>query len=124
MNTKLLLKPLALVVVSVLVAGVFRIGWLAAFIPAAKSGVMALKILGWLSAPVITAVGNTTGVWLGERLLTLRTTDFLRILVWPLVGCSLGAAALSWVGPMWVGIGTFVGGAASVVLREVKLLRA
>jgi hypothetical protein len=57
MNTKLLLKPLALVMVSVLVAGVFHVGWLAAFIPAAKSGVMALKILGWMSAPVVTALG-------------------------------------------------------------------
>ena len=123
MNTKLLLKQLAVVAVSILVAGVFHIGWLAAFIPAAKSGVMALKILGWLSAPVVTAVGYAAGLWIGERLLTPRTTDFLRILVWPLVGCSLGAAALSWVGPMWAGIGTVVGGAASVVLREVKLLR-
>jgi hypothetical protein len=124
MSTKLLLKPLALVVVSVLVAGVFHIGWLAAFIPAAKSGVLALKILGWLAAPVITAVGYAAGLWIGERLLTPRTTGFLRILVWPLVGCSLGAAALSWVGPMWAGIGTVVGGAASVVLREVRLIHS
>ena len=123
MNTKLLLKPLALVAVSILVAGVFHIGWLAAFIPAAKSGVIALKILGWLSAPVVTAVGYAAGLWMGERLLTTRTIDFPRILVWPLVGCSLGAAALCWIGPMWAGIGTVVGGAASVVLREVKLLR-
>jgi hypothetical protein len=40
LNTKLMLKPLALVAVSVLVAGVFHIGWLAAFIPAAKSDVI------------------------------------------------------------------------------------
>ena len=108
MNTKLLLKPLAVVAASILMAGVFHIGWLAAFIPAAKSGVMALKILGWLSAPVVTAVGYTAGLWMGERRLTQRTTDFLRILVWPLVGCSLGATALCWIGPMWAGIGIVV----------------
>jgi hypothetical protein len=123
MNTKLM-KPLGLVAVSILVAGVFHIGWLVAFIPAAKSGVMALKILGWIAAPVVTALGYATGLRMGERLLTTRKTDFLQIFVWPLVGCTLGAVALSWVGPMLVGIGTCIGGAASVVLREVKLLRA
>ena len=56
MNMKLLLKSLTLVVVSILVAGVFHIGWPVSFIPAAKSGVIALKILGWLLAPVVTAV--------------------------------------------------------------------
>jgi hypothetical protein len=124
MKSKLLLKPLGLVAVSILVAGVFHIGWLAAFIPAAKSGVMALKILGWIAAPVVTALGYATGLWLGERLMTQRKTDFLRIFVWPLVGCTLGAIALSWIGPMLVGIGTCIGGAVSIVLREVKLLGA
>ena len=124
MSTKLLLKSLAVVAVSILGAAIFHVGWLAAFIPAAKSGVIALKIVGWLSAPVVTAVGYAAGLWMGERLLTTRTTDFLRILVWPLVGCSLGAAAWCWVGPMFVGIGTVVGGAAGVVLWEVKLMHS
>ena len=124
MNTKLLLKSLAVVAVSILAAGVFHIGWLAAFIPAAKSEVMALQTLGWMLAPAITAVGYAAGLWMGERLLTTRTTAFLHILVWPLVGCSLGAAALCWIGPMWAGIGTVIGGAASVVLREVKLIHS
>ncbi len=119
---KPLLKPLALVAVSILVAGVFHIGWLAAFIPAAKSGVMVLKILGWMAAPVVTALGYAVGLWIGQRRLTTRESDFLRILVWPLVGCTLGAVALCWFGPMWIGIGTCIGGVASVVLREVKLL--
>ena len=124
MKTRPLLKPLALVAVSILMAFAFHVGWLAAFIPAAKSGVFVLKILGWMLAPFVTALGYATGLRLGERVLTTRNTDFLRIFVWPLVGCTLGATALSWVGPMWVGIGTFIGGATSVVLREVKLLIA
>ena len=81
-----------------------------------------MKILGWLSAPVITGLGYATGLSMGERWLTTRKTDFLRVFVWPLVGCTLGAVALCWIGPMWIGIGTFVGGAASVVLREGLLL--
>ena len=72
------------------------------------------------SAPVVTALSDAAGLWMGERLLTSRNTDFLRIFVWPLVGCSLGATALSRVGPMRVGIGMFVGGTASIVLRELK----
>lgn len=119
---KSLLKLLALASVSILVAGVFHVGWLAAFIPAAKSGVIFLKILGWISAPVVTALGYAVGLRIGEWLLTQRKTVFLRIYLWPLIGCSLGAVVLSWLGPMWIGIGTFVGGAAAVVLREVKLL--
>ncbi len=121
---KPLLKPLALVSVSILVAGVFHIGWLAAFIPAAKSGVMLLKIFGWISAPIVTTLGYAVGLFVGERLLNQRKTNFLRVFVWPLVGCSLGAVALSWLGPMWIGIGIFVGGAASAVFREVKLVCA
>jgi hypothetical protein len=97
---------------------------LAAFIPAAKSGVMLLKILGWMSAPVVTALGYAVGLFVGGRLLKRRKTAFLRVFVWPLVGCTIGALGLSWVGPMWIGIGTFVGGAASAMCREVKLVCA
>ncbi|MHB8861517.1 MAG: hypothetical protein ACYC6N_03870 [Pirellulaceae bacterium] len=118
------LKFLNLVAVSILAAGLFHMGWLAAFIPAAKSGVLALKILGWMSAPVLTAVGYAVGLWMGEWMLAPRTTRFLWIFLWPLVGCTLGAIALCWIGPMFIGIGTFLGGTASVVLREVKMLSA
>ncbi len=122
MNTNLRLKSLTPVAASLLVAGVFHIGWLVAFIPAAKSGVLALKILGWMLAPVVAAVGYTLGLWMGERWLTPRTPAFLRIFVWPMVGCTLGAIALCSIGPMWAGVGTVIGGAASMVLREVKLI--
>lgn len=122
MNTKLLLKPLGLVAVSILAAGFFHIGWLAAFIPAAKSGVVALKILGWIAAPVVTALGYAVGLRIGERLLTTRKPDF--VFVWPLVGCVIGAVGLSWLGPMWIGIGTCIGGTVSVMVREFKLLGA
>ena len=123
-NMKPMLKLPVLVSLSILAAVVFHIGWLAAFIPAAKSGVVVLKILGWTLAPVVTATGFATGLWIGERWLTQRTADFLRIFMWPLVGCVLVAAALGRIGPMWVGIGIFIGGAVCVVLREVKLLWA
>jgi hypothetical protein len=121
---KPMLKLPVLVSLSILVAVFFHIGWLAAFIPAAKSDVVVLKILGWMLAPVVTAIGYATGLWIGERWLAQRTAIFLRIFTWPLVGCVLGAASLGRIGPMWAGIGIFVGGAVSVVLREVKLLWA
>ena len=85
----LIVLALAVVSVSILVAGVFHIGWLAAFIPMAKSGIVVLKLLGWMSAPLVTAFGYAVGLRLGERLMAQRKTDFLRILVWSLVGCTL-----------------------------------
>jgi hypothetical protein len=42
-------------------------------------------------------------------------------LIWPLIGCSLGAAAVFWFGPMLIVFGMFVAGTASVVVREVLL---
>ena len=97
MNTKLLLKSLAVVAVSILVAGVFHIGWLAAFIPAAKSGVMALKIVGWLAAPVVTAVGYAAGLWMGERLLTHEDD---RLPAYPRVAAG---GLLAWSGGLVLG---------------------
>ena len=38
--------------------------------------------------------------------------------------CSLGAAAVFWFVPMLIGFGMCIGGTASVVLREVKLIHS
>lgn len=122
MRISLLLRSLAVLAASVLLAGVFYVGWLAVFIPAFKMGILGLKIVGWLSAPVVTALGFAAGLWIGERLPTRRKTGFLRIFIWPLVGCSVGAALVFFFGPMLIVFGMFLGGTASVVLRETKLL--
>ncbi len=121
MKTTPLRKSAAVLALSVLLAIVFHVVWVAAFVASAKSGVFALKVLGWLLAPILTALGYAMGVRLGERTCISRRNRFLQILGWPLIGCTIGAIGLCWLGPMWAGIGTFIGGAVSVAIREAKL---
>ncbi len=46
---------------------------------------------------------------------------FFQIYIWPLIGCSIGAGAVYWFGPMLIVFGMFVVGTASVALREMVL---
>jgi len=122
------IRPVAIsigtVAVSVLLAGVFFFGWLPVFIPAFKTGNEGLQVVGWLSAPVVTSLGFATGLWIAYRLLSRGRESVPRLWVWPLVGCSVGAAAVFWFGPMLIVFGMFVAGTLSVALREVVLLRS
>ena len=52
------------------------------------------------------------------------TPGFSRILVWPLIGCAVGAGIVYWFGPMLIVFGMFVAGTASVALRETVILFA
>ena len=122
MDYRLTLKSLGCAAISVVGAGLFYICWLAVFIPAFKTGIVGLQIVGWLSAPLVTGLGFATGLWIGERVLRTRASGFLHVLVWPLVGCSIGAAAVFAFGPMLIVFGMFAAGAASVVFREGLLM--
>ena len=121
MDSRSILKSLATLAASILFAGVFFFGWLAVFIPAFKMNITSLKVVGWLSAPLVTALGFGTGLWIVERRLAGRQSSFLRVLIWPFVGCSVGAAAVFCFGPMLIVFGMFVAGTASVLLREALL---
>jgi len=124
MNIRSLAISTASVAVSVLLAGAFFFGWLAVFIPAFKTGEAGLQVLGWLSAPVVTSLGFATGLWLNDRLFSRGSERVLRLWLWPLIGCSVGAAVVFWFGPMLIVFGMFVVGTVSVALREVLLLRS
>jgi hypothetical protein len=76
-----------------------------------------------LLTPVTTAAGFALGIALFERLAGHSRTAFLRILIWPLVGCAIGAGAVYWFGPMLIVFGMFAAGTASIALREVYLWR-
>ena len=106
---------------SVLGAGVFYAGWLAIFIPAFQTGIVALKGVGWLSAPLVTAAGFATGVMLAERLSRRTVPTFRSVFLWPVCGCVFGVATVFWVGPMLTLFGMFLAGAASIALRETVL---
>ena len=122
MNFRSLLKSLVVVALSILAAESFFFGWLAVFIPAFKTGITGLKTVGWISAPVVTSLGFTTGLWIGERIIQSRKPRFLLVWIWPLLGCSLGAAAVYWFGPMLIVFGMFVAGTVSVTAWEFRRL--
>jgi len=75
----------------------------------------------WIVAPMITAMGFATGIFFHERRAGVRKIPFLSVLAWPLIGCTIGALAIYWKGPMLIVFGMFVAGTASVVLREFIL---
>lgn len=95
--------------------------WLAVFLLISGLKRPVVEVLGWMSGPVITAAGYASGVAMSERLTRAREPRFLRIFIWPLTGCTLGAAAVYWFGPMLIVFGMLASGTASIALREVIL---
>jgi hypothetical protein len=73
----------------------------------------------WLLAPVITAAGFATGIAIMERRAEKKRPSFLRILIWPLIGCAAGAGIVYWFGPMLIVFVMLAAGTASMTLREV-----
>ena len=111
-------RALARIACSVLGAGAFYFAWMAVFLVGRHwYGPVAIAAL-WLSAPVVTATGFTLGLALGERLTRVHRTPLLRLFVWPLIACAIGAAAVYWFGPMLIVFGMFAVGTAGIVLRE------
>jgi hypothetical protein len=70
-------------------------------------------------APATTAAGFALGIALSERLAGQRRTALLRLFLWPLVGCAIGAGVVYWFGPMLTVFAIFAAGTASLALREL-----
>ena len=103
-------------------AGVFYTAYLAVFLTATKSGSVIVETVLWLLAPVVTAAGFAVGVTAAERLARKDRTSFIRIYMWPLVGCAIGAAIVYPFGPMLIVFGMFAAGALSIAVREIVSL--
>jgi hypothetical protein len=114
-------KTLVRAALSLLCAGLFYIAWLAAFLLTTEADSAVANAIRWLSSPVVTAAGFAAGIAISERLTGVRKTPFLRIFLWPLVGCAVGAGAVYWFGPMLIVFGMFAAGWASIVIREVVM---
>ena len=114
-------RALAKVVLSVLCAGITYFVWLAVVLLSKDSAGSVLRALFWVAAPVATAMGFAAGIVMHERMIRDTNTSFWRTLLWPLVGCAIGALAVYWYGPMLIVFGMFAVGSVSVVLREVAL---
>lgn len=93
--------------------------WMAAFIFLKDTGGQVVRVLLWLVAPVVTALGFAVGATLHERLTEGRRDSFARLYLWPVVGCSVGAVVVFPFGPMLVVFGMFLMGTASMILREL-----
>ncbi len=106
---------------SVVGAGISYFIWLAACLSFMELRNPLVDALGWLSAPVVTAAGFAIGILIFERLAETDKTGFFGIFIWPLIGCTIGAGAVYWFGPMLIVFGMFVAGTLTVVLREVFL---
>jgi hypothetical protein len=107
---------------SLLGAGVFYGAWMAAFLLATKLHSPAVEAILWLLAPVITAIGFAAGVVIAQRITGNGRDGFLRVFVWTLIGCAIGAGIVYWFGPMLIVFGMFAAGVVSVALREVVML--
>ena len=102
-------------------AGATYFVWLGGFILSKDYTGPVIRGIFWLTAPVVTAIGFAVGIVIHQRLAHLAGTSFIRILIWPLVGCTIGAAAIYWYGPMLIVFGMFAAGTASIALRELLL---
>ena len=116
-----MVKAFIVVAFSLFCVGAFYAGWLAVFLLTAGAHSPVAHATRWLSAPLVTAAGFAAGIAISERLTKVRKTRFFRILLWPLIGCALGAGAVYWFGPMLIVFAMFAAGTASVILRAVLL---
>ncbi|MHC4603163.1 MAG: hypothetical protein ACYS6W_07520 [Planctomycetota bacterium] len=123
MNLKGFFGLFVRIIISVIFAGIFYIGWMAVAIPVFKSGHLFLKALCWLLAPVITGCGFAAGIAIFELLPGTRKSKLRDIVLWPLAGCAIGAAIVFFFGPMLIVFAMFALGAASIVTKEIVSIK-
>ncbi len=121
MNLKYLWRTSIRIFLSALSAGIFYSAWMAAFLFAEKLNMTLADYLLWALAPLFTAAGFATGILVLDRINGTRSTKFLPIFIWPLIGCAIGAIAVYWFGPMLIVFGMFVCGTLAIAIREVAL---
>jgi len=112
-------KAIVRIAFSLVWAIVFYLAWMAAFLLTARLDSPVVETMLWLLAPVITAAGFATGIAVRERLAGPKRPSFLRIFLWPLIGCAIGAGLVYSFGPMLIVFAMFFNGTASMALREV-----
>jgi len=112
-------KAIVRIAFSLLCAVIFYLVWMAAFLLTTRLDSAVVEAMLWLLAPVITAAGFAVGIAVRERLAAQRRSRFLRIFLWPLIGCAIGAGIVYWFGPMLIVFAMLLTGTASIALREV-----
>jgi len=123
LNSKTSFKIFLKVLMSLFFGGMFYADWLVVFLLFFKEANPLLEVVGWLLAPVITALGFTVGIKLFDFLAKEKKENFLRIYKWPLVGCIVGAGIVYWFGPMLIVFSMLAVGTLSIIVKEVLSVR-
>lgn len=116
-KTRYLLSTIIRIILSVICAYITYYGWIVISILTVDSLNKGVFEIG---TPIATAFGFSLGIFIHERIGGIREAPFLSVLIWPLIGCSLGAILEYWLGTMIIFFGMFILGITSVVLREVN----
>ena len=106
------------VLCSLALGGLFYFIWMAAFLFLSSFNAL-LDAFLWLMAPILTGLGFALGIVVFDRLVKVQGGPFGSILLWPLIGCVLGAASVYWFGPMLIVFSMLTIGTLSVSLREI-----
>lgn len=123
MKLKCLFGLFIRIIISVAFAGIFYVGWLAVAIAVLKYGPLFAKVLCWLSAPVVTGAGFASGIAIFELLPGTRKSKLRDIVLWPLAGCTIGAAVVFFFGPMLIVFSMFALGTASILAKEIVSIK-
>jgi hypothetical protein len=121
-QTELTQKRILRVVTASIFGVIFYLLWLVLFLLNLHFDLLAVNPL-WFLAPVLTGFGYYLGILLFDRLAGVKTHSPGLAFLWPLVGCSLGAFIVYWLGPMLIVFSMLVFGALSVAARDYFLSR-
>jgi hypothetical protein len=113
------LQRAARFVVSVLLGACFYLVWMGLFLVSIPYQSPFSRGLLWILAPVITALGFSAGAVLFIRFRRLPCPSLLRLYLYPLIGCSIGAAVVFPFGPMLIVFGMCLLGSLSMFLFEI-----
>lgn len=102
MNTKVLVRILIKVSLSLLVGGIFYTLWLVIFQLTNSFNSLLIEYVLWLLSPVVTAMGFTVGYKIYEQFKNTKGETIWHILIWALIGCILGALVVYWFDPMLI----------------------
>lgn len=105
------------VAMGVLAGGIGYVLWLILFLLLTPTDTW--RTVMWGLAPVVTAIGYAVGGYMGEDVTQVRRSPWWVLLLWPLIGCGVGAALVFRRGPSALILGVFGAGTLSMVIREI-----
>lgn len=103
---------------SILFGCLFYVAWLATFLQMGNEGKY-IETLLWIAAPLVTGIGFTSGIVLFDHLIEIEGEALIQVLIWPVIGCFIGALLVYWFGPMLIVFSMLSLGTLSVSIREV-----